>query len=158
MSAAEHASCTGSQRTRLFTIGFTRSMAEHFFARLQAAGVRRVLDVRLNNASQLAGFAKAADLPYFLRALGRIDYAHDTRLAPEKELLDAWRSRAIDWDEYERAFRDLMARRRIHELLVRSEVDGACLLCSEAGAGQCHRRLVAEHLAKHWTGVEIVHL
>jgi uncharacterized protein (DUF488 family) len=147
-----------SSRVRLFTIGFTATSAERFFSRLQDNGVRRVVDVRLNNVSQLAGFAKKADLAWFLRTIAAIDYAHVPELAPTPELLGDWRSRAIDWTEYERRFRTLMDERRVQDLLAPAQIDGACLVCSEPDAAHCHRRLVAEHLDRAWGGLDVVHL
>ena len=69
---------------RLFTIGFTKKSAEGFFTNLSKAGVKRVIDIRLNNMSQLAGFTKRDDLRYFLRTICNIDYIHLPELAPNK--------------------------------------------------------------------------
>lgn len=143
---------------RLFTIGFTKKSAERFFTLLQAAGVARVLDVRLNNTSQLAGFAKRGDLPYLLRAVAGIGYEHRPELAPTQELLTAYKSAGGDWAVYERAFLELMAARRVEETVPRELADGGCLLCSEDTPKHCHRRLAAEYLAGRWGGVEVVHL
>ncbi|HVY98549.1 MAG TPA: DUF488 domain-containing protein [Dongiaceae bacterium] len=142
---------------KLFTIGFTRTSAEHFFARLQAAGVKTVIDVRLNNVSQLAGFAKKDDLRYFARAICGAGYVHLPELAPTPEMLKAYRAGKDGWAAYARAFRGLMARRRV-ERLDRAPFDGGCLLCSEAAPHHCHRRLVAEYLREKWGDVEIEHL
>jgi len=142
---------------KLFTIGFTRSSAEHFFARLKSAGVRTVIDVRLNNASQLAGFAKKDDLRYFARAICGAGYEHLPELAPTPEMLATYRQSKDGWPSYARAFLDLMARRKI-ERLDRAAFDGGCLLCSEATPHHCHRRLVAEYLRDRWGDIEIEHL
>ncbi|MFZ5441968.1 MAG: DUF488 family protein [Myxococcota bacterium] len=143
---------------KVFTIGFTKTSAEGFFTRLQRAGVKKVLDVRLNNVSQLAGFAKRDDLRYFLRAIGGIDYAHEPKLAPTQEMLDAYKKDGGDWADYERRFLQLMAQRRIEETVPRSSLDGVCLLCSEDTPKQCHRRLVVEYLKQKWGDIEVVHL
>lgn len=143
---------------KVYTIGFTKTTAESFFTRLQKAGVRKVLDVRLNNVSQLAGFAKKNDLRYFLKALCAIDYVHRPELAPTQELLDAYKKEGGAWAEYEKRFLDLMASRRIEETVPRDAVDGACLLCSEDKPHHCHRRLVAEYLKDKWGNIEILHL
>ena len=135
---------------KLFTIGFTRSTAEHFFRRLADAGVRRVIDVRLNNTSQLSGFAKLPDLPWFLESIGGIGYRHEPLLAPERDMLDAYRKRKGDWAVYRERFVGLMARRRIEDRLDPEWLDGACLLCSEAQPHHCHRRLAAEYLQRKW--------
>jgi uncharacterized protein (DUF488 family) len=141
------------------TIGFTQTTAERFFARLADAGVERLLDVRLNNSSQLAGFAKAKDLPYFLRELVCASYEHQPLLAPTPELLDAYKKRKGDWESYEQDFMALMESRRIHEVLSPVEFERrTALLCSEATAEQCHRRLVCEFLAERWPDVRTLHL
>jgi uncharacterized protein (DUF488 family) len=143
---------------KLFTIGFTKTSAENFFARLQKAGVKRVLDVRLNNVSQLAGFAKRDDLRYFLKAIGGMEYVHEPLLAPTQPLLDSYKKNGGDWADYERAFLGLIGERRIEEKIARSLADGACLLCSEDRPHQCHRRVVAEYLRERWGDVEVDHL
>lgn len=143
----------------IHTIGFTQTTAERFFTRLADARVERLLDVRLNNTSQLAGFAKAQDLPYFARELVGATYEHEPLLAPTQDILDAYKKRKGDWAAYEREFRALMERRRIDEVLSATAFERrTALLCSEAGPEHCHRRLVAEFLAERWPAVEIVHL
>lgn len=142
----------------LYTIGFTGKSAKAFFESLQNAGVKRLLDIRLNNVSQLAGFTKKRDLEYFLRAIADIDYVHEPSLAPTKDILDDYKKKRIDWDEYERRFRQLLNDRQPAHTLAREDLDRACLLCSEPAAEHCHRRLVAEYLQDQWGGVEIVHL
>jgi uncharacterized protein (DUF488 family) len=142
----------------VFTIGFTQKTAEQFFTRLTVAGVRRVVDVRLNNVSQLAGFSKRDDLAYFLRAIGNIDYVHLPVLAPTQAMLDALKKHKGDWADYERDFLALMRERRIETAVSRDVVDGGCLLCSEATPQHCHRRLVAEYLQRAWGDVSIIHL
>ncbi|MET4700099.1 uncharacterized protein (DUF488 family) [Constrictibacter sp. MBR-5] len=137
---------------RVTTIGFTKSSAAHFFGRLRAAGVRRVMDVRLHNTSQLAGFAKADDLAWFLKSLGGIDYVHEPLLAPTADILDAFKKRKGDWRLYERQFLDLMQSRRIETTLAPDAFDGTCLLCSEATPHHCHRRLVVDYLNAKWHG------
>jgi uncharacterized protein (DUF488 family) len=143
----------------IYTIGFTQTTAEHFFGRLKGAGIQRLLDVRLNNSSQLAGFAKAKDLPYFLHELVGATYEHEPLLAPTQELLDEYKKRKGDWKSYERRFLDLMAERRIERTLSPAEFGlPTALLCSEATAEHCHRRLVCEYLDDRWSDVRPVHL
>lgn len=142
----------------IFTIGFTKKTAERFFTELQRAGVKRLIDVRLNNSSQLAGFAKKDDLAYFLRAICGIEYIHLPELAPTAELLDAYKKRKGDWNVYERAFLDLMAERCIEDTIPHDLLDRACLLCSEDQPEHCHRRLVAEYLQRMWGNIAIQHL
>lgn len=142
---------------KIFTIGFTKTTARNFFERIKRAGVRRIVDVRLNNVSQLAGFAKRDDLDYFSKTICDADYKHIPALAPTKEMLDDYKKHGGAWAEYEQKFLDLMARRKI-ENLDRATLDGGCLLCSEDKPHHCHRRLVAEYLKKNWDDVDIVHL
>ena len=143
---------------RLLTIGFTKKPAQRFFDMLRSAGVKREVDVRLNNVSQLAGFAKRDDLAWFLRELGGIDYTHVPDLAPTQALLSAYRKANVDWPTYEQRFLDLMRERRIEENLDPKLLDDGCLLCSEDQPHQCHRRLVAEYLRERWGEIEVVHL
>lgn len=143
---------------RIFTIGFTKTSAESFFNRLQRAGVKKVVDVRLNNVSQLAGFAKKDDLRYFLRTICGIGYVHQSQFAPTQEMLDAYKKERGEWGDYEKRFRELIASRRIEEVVARDSLDGACLLCSEDKPHHCHRRLVAEYLKATWGDLDIVHL
>jgi uncharacterized protein (DUF488 family) len=143
---------------KLFTIGFTKSSAAHFFGRLKAAGVMRLIDVRLNRNSQLAGFAKEGDLGYFARELCGIETEAVADLAPTAEMLSAYRAQEIDWAEYATRFKRLIARRRIETKLDAKRLDGACLMCSEALPHHCHRRVVAEYLMEKWGDVEAVDL
>jgi uncharacterized protein (DUF488 family) len=134
------------------TIGFTRTTAESFFRRLVDADVRKVVDVRLHNSSQLAGFAKAGDLGYFLKTIGGIDYVHEPLLAPTEAMLRIYRREKGSWAAYEQRFLDLMAERRIEQRLPPASLAGACLLCSEATPDHCHRRLVVDYLNRCWGG------
>ncbi len=144
---------------RIATIGFTKSSAERFFGRLTAAGVRTVVDVRLHSSSQLAGFAKAGDLAWFLRTIGGIAYRAEPLLAPTEPMLAAYRGKAMGWPAYEAAFRALLAERRAEAAIAPDSLDGACLLCSEATAHHCHRRVAAEYLTERWgRTVTIEHL
>ena len=143
---------------RLYTIGFTKKSAEDFFELLSSSGAGRLVDVRLKNVSQLAGFAKRDDLEYLVGRLCGMEYVHLPELAPSAELLDDYRKKRIDWPSYQRSFLELLDERRIGELKLRETLDGGCLLCSEHMPERCHRRLVAEYLSQRWGDVEIVHL
>ena len=143
---------------KLHTIGFTKKNAERFFGLLRDSGSKRIVDVRLNNVSQLAGFAKKSDLAWFLREICGMEYIHLPDLAPEKDMLDDYKKRRLGWSAYEERFLDLMRRRRIEETIPRETVSDGCLLCSEDKPHYCHRRLVAEYLGRHWGDVEIIHL
>lgn len=142
----------------LYTIGFTKKSAEKFFSLVHDSGARSLLDVRLNNVSQLAGFAKRDDLAYFLREIAGISYRHAPELAPTQDLLDEYKKRGGDWDVYESSFLALMRDRRIEETLSKDLLEDSVLLCSEDKPHHCHRRLVAEYLNEHWGGIEIHHL
>ena len=142
------------------TIGFTKHGAQGFFGLLSAEGIERLIDVRLNNGGQLAGFAKRDDLRWLLDVICGADYIHEPDLlAPTGDLLTAYRNHRINWDDYEARFLDLMAKRRIEDKLspelFRSRT---VLLCSEHTADHCHRRLVVEHLSRHWPDVTALHL
>lgn len=143
---------------KLCTIGFTGKTAEDFFARLRAGGVKRILDVRLNNTGQLAGFSKRDDLRFFAREILGAEYLHMPLLAPTQEMLDEYRKEKRGWDRYEERFRNLMAEREIEKKIERKVMDGGCLLCSEDKPHHCHRRIVAEYLKEKWEEVEVVHL
>lgn len=143
---------------KLFTIGFTKKSARRFFDLLRSSAAKRIVDVRLNNVSQLAGFAKKDDLTYFAKAICGMDYVHLPALAPTQEMLDQYKKQRGDWSEYERQFRDLMKHRRIEDTVSKEAIADGCLLCSEDKPIHCHRRLVAEYLKEHWGDIEIVHL
>lgn len=146
----------------LFTVGFTKKTAEEFFRLLEEAKVERVIDIRENRGGQLAGFAKHPDLAFFLQRVLGIEYAYQPILAPSPEIRKAYRG-TKDWGAYEEAFLHLMEQRKVLESIAPSEFEGrVALLCSEAGPEKCHRRLVAELVAKHWKAlghsVEVTHL
>jgi len=144
----------------IFTIGFTQTTAEDFFGRLKSHRIERLLDVRLNNRSQLAGFAKRDDLAYFLRELASARYEHAPLLAPSQEILSAYKKeKSISWSEYEERFMALMRDRAIERELDPGDFAvRTVLLCSEATPEHCHRRLVVEYLSSHWPAVTAVHL
>lgn len=139
-----------SDTVSVSTIGFTKTNASNFFGRLIGADVRLVIDVRLNNTSQLAGFAKADDLPYFLSKLGGISYVHKPELAPTDAMLREYKKQKGDWAQYAQRFLSLMESRRIDQKLRPDMFDNACLLCSEDKPHHCHRRLVCDYLNGKW--------
>jgi len=144
----------------VYSIGFGGHSAPEFFRKLEAAHIERLLDVRLNNVSQLAGFTKRSDLPFFLNRLSNIDYQHDLELAPTSEMLSAYRAKLIKWPEYERRFIGLLTDRRVEERYDASSFEQrTVLLCSEPTARQCHRRLVLEYLRESSVPtLELIHL
>ena len=143
---------------KVFTIGFTKKNAEQFFGRLKQPGLVRLIDARLNNVSQLAGFTKKDDLRFFLRQISNIDYLHLPELAPSQDILDDYKKNGGDWATYERKFLALMERRRVEDKVSKDIINGGCLLCSEPTPEYCHRRLVAEYLKSRWGDLEVVHL
>lgn len=143
---------------KLYTIGFTKKNAEQFFGKLKQAGLTKIIDTRLNNVSQLAGFTKKDDLRFFAKEILGVDYVHIPSLAPTKDILDAYKKDGGDWATYEQKFNSLIGSRHIESTLDKDTLDGACLLCSEPTPHHCHRRLVAEYLREHWGNVEIKHL
>ena len=144
---------------QIYTIGFTKKSAEQFFGILRQNGIKRLVDVRLNNVSQLAGFAKRDDLQYFLRELCGAEYIHEPLLAPTQPMLDAYKKAKGSWSDYEKEFLALMAERKIE-----GRIDPALfavptvLLCSEPTAEQCHRRLVVEYLQRKGIDLRCTHL
>lgn len=143
---------------KIFTIGFTRKTAEQFFTLLDRPDLKRVVDIRLNHHSQLAGFTKSEDLRFFLRRILGKDYVYLPQLAPTADLLKVYRDSKNDWAAYERDFQALIEARRVEESVPKASFEGACLLCSEATPEHCHRRLVAEYLAARWAEVTVEHL
>lgn len=142
----------------IFTIGFTKKSAEQFFELLRESGAKRIVDVRLNNVSQLAGFAKKQDLAYFLQKICGMEYVHLPVLAPTQAMLDRYRKEKGGWAVYEAEFLQLMRERRVEDAVSRDVLGDGCLLCSEEKPAQCHRRVVAEYFRDRWGGVEIRHL
>ena len=143
----------------IYTIGFTKKTASEFFETLKRHEVERRVDVRVNNTSQLAAFAKRDDLTYFLGELVHADYVHEPLLAPTKELLKAYRDGDVDWEAYEGAFLELLAERCVEDVIPRELfVEGTVLLCSEPTPERCHRRLIIEYLDRAWGGVRAVDL
>ncbi|MBI4764653.1 MAG: DUF488 domain-containing protein [Deltaproteobacteria bacterium] len=143
----------------IYTIGFTKKSAAEFFEVLKRAGIKRLMDIRLNNQSQLAGFTKQDDLKYFLKEICGIEYVHEPRLAPSKEILEGYRDKKIAWEEYNKRFVCLLEERDVTAIL-KEDIFAipTVLLCSEPKPDQCHRRLVAEYLRQHWNNVSIIHL
>ncbi|MDD3436718.1 MAG: DUF488 domain-containing protein [Candidatus Gastranaerophilales bacterium] len=145
----------------IFTIGFAQKSAEDFFKLLIVNKIECLVDIRLNNSSQLAGFTKHKDLQYFLKTIVKIDYIHDIKYAPTKDILDAYKSGKISWEDYKIKYDNLISTRKVEDLFkntVHGKYSNICLLCSEAQATNCHRRLLAEYLKSKFNDVKIVHL
>jgi uncharacterized protein (DUF488 family) len=133
----------------IYTIGFTQKSAKTFFNFLKSSDVKVLIDVRLNNVSQLAGFAKKDDLKFFMKELCEAEYVHSPELAPTKDILNAYKKGEMSWGVYEDKFLNLMAQRNIEKLIKPELLDHGCLLCSEHEPHFCHRRLVIEYLNGH---------
>ncbi len=144
---------------KISTIGFTKKNADQFFGLLREENVKTLIDVRLNNVSQLAGFAKRDDLKFFLKELCQAEYVHEPELAPTKELLNAYKKGEIVWEKYEEDFLNLMSQRNIERTVNQSLLSQGCLLCSEHKPHFCHRRLVIDYLNNHSDlNLEVKHL
>ncbi len=142
----------------LYTIGFTQKSAQQFFKLLTSNGVEKIVDTRINNTSQLSGYAKADDLQYFAKAIGNMDYAHETEFAPTKSLLEKYRKKEMTWAEYEIDYLNLLDMRKIGKKVDVQTLHKHCLLCSEHTAEKCHRRLLAEYLQHTNNDIKIIHL
>ena len=143
----------------IHTIGFTQKSARQFFGILRSAGIKRLIDIRLNNTSQLAGFAKRDDLAFFLEEICGAAYLHKPILSPTEETLKAYKKKEISWEEFAQRFLALLVERRVAESVDKALFDvPTVLLCSEPTPECCHRRLVAEHFQAKWGNVSIVHL
>ena len=145
---------------KLYTIGFTQKTAKEFFELIKRNEIELLIDIRLNNVSQLAGFAKGKDLEYFLSEICNCGYVHDDLFAPTKELLDDYRAKKTSWDKYEEVFSEIISGRKISDRFKKlyTNNEKICLLCTEPAPQQCHRRLVAEYLKDNIDGVEIIHI
>ena len=147
------------EKARVFTIGFTGTTAENFFARLKQAGVKKVIDTRLWADTQLSGFARKKDLGFFSKNLVGADYEHKVDLAPTEKILKDYKDRRITWQEYEDRYLDLLHTRRIADKMAIEQVSHGCFLCAEKEPHHCHRRLLAEYLQKEWSSsFDIIHL
>ena len=144
----------------IYTMGFAQKNAEHFFSLLDNNRVELLIDIRLNNKSQLAGFTKGNDLQYFLKQICNCEYRHCIEFAPTKEILDAYKKGEITWAQYEERFLPLMKKRNASMVFssLTAGYDRVCLLCSEPTPEQCHRRLLAELLQKEVPGITVKHL
>ena len=144
--------------TKLFTIGFTKKTARQFFELLKKNNVKKIIDIRINNSSQLAGFAKGTDLEYFANEICGIKYKHITDFAPTKELLTDYQNKKIDWIGYKKTYRNLIEKRNVTTKYNMEEFDNACFLCSEPTAEQCHRKLLVEYFKEKNPQLQIIHI
>ena len=143
----------------IYTMGFTQKTAEQFFEKIKKNEIEILVDVSLNNQSQLAGFTKGKDLSYFLKELCHCKYDHNISYAPTKEILQAYKKETISWSEYEEKYVELLIKRKVekdfeNKYLKYSKV---LLLCSEPTPECCHRRLLAEYL-KNKMECNVIHI
>jgi uncharacterized protein (DUF488 family) len=143
---------------KLFTIGFAKKNAEEFFTKLKKANIKTLIDIRLNNISQLAGFTKKNDLEYFLREICGINYIYRPEWAPTKDILDNYKKKNISWQEYADKYNNLLLERKITNDIDLNELNMACLLCSELTPDKCHRKLLSEYFKKNFNNIDILHL
>lgn len=143
---------------KLYTIGFAGKSAENFFDLLRNSSVKKIIDTRINNVSQLAGYAKGGDLKFFAKEIGHMNYEHNTDLAPTKELLSKYRDKKLTWEEYQVEYLNLLDIRKIAQKINVDLLHENCLLCSEHTPEKCHRRLLAEYLKQVRNDIEIIHL
>jgi uncharacterized protein (DUF488 family) len=145
---------------RIYTIGFTKKSASEFFELIKENKISMILDIRLSNSSQLAGFSKAPDLEFFLHEICRCKYAHDLDFAPTAELMEDFKSKKINLAQYETLYIELMESREAipHFLKDYLHYENVCLLCSEETSATCHRRVFAELLLKNIPGASLKHL
>ena len=146
------------KQVKLFTIGYAGKNAREFFTILKQAGIKKVIDVRLYNTSQLAGFTKKRDIEFFLQTIVGAEYAHLPVMAPTKQLLNDYKKGSIRWQQYETELNSIITERKIEKHIIPQDMDMTCFLCSEATADNCHRRLVAEYMAGLWPNISIIHL
>ena len=142
----------------LYTIGYTKRSAQSFFTTLEDANVKLLIDIRLNNTSQLAGYTKKEDLAFFLKAISSCDYVHLPEFAPSKDILDSYHAKNIDWQVYESKFTELLESRNPIMQIRGLNIDHSCLLCAEPKPDKCHRRLVANYIKQYYPEIQIQHL
>ena len=143
---------------KLYTMGYTQKTAEKLFNLLSEHEIKRLMDIRLHNNTQLAGFTKQNNFKYFIERLSDIEYRHIPLMAPSKDIFDDYMKNGLEWEGYELRFKRLIDQRKIEQLINEDEIDGACMLCCEPEATNCHRRLVAEYLQNYFKNIEIIHL
>lgn len=146
------------REVKVYTIGFTKKSAAEFFNLLISNRVKKIIDIRLNNSSQLAGFTKGKDLAYFLKTISNIEYVHKPEYAPTKELLNDYKKGKTKWADYETAYLELLHKRHILDDIDYSIFENACLLCSEPTAEKCHRRLFANYLSENNSHIKVIHI
>lgn len=140
--------------TKIFTIGFSGKKPDDFLDILNAAKINCVWDIRLWRTSRFVPFYSGTNLAATLGS----QYEHHPEFAPTTGILAGYKDGCITWPDYERMYRELLATRNPTAGLALNHLDRICLLCAEKSATQCHRRLVAEYIAKQFPDIEIIHL
>ena len=144
----------------LYTIGFTQKSAQQFFELIKSNSIDMLVDIRLNNKSQLAGFTKGDDLRYFLGEICNCKYQHCIEYAPTKDILNSYKKKAISWDEYVRQYIPLMQKRNAVQMFAErfAKYRAVCLLCSEPTPECCHRRLLSEMIVADHPEITVKHI
>lgn len=140
--------------TKIFTIGFSGKKQDSFLEVLDAVGVKTLIDIRLWRVARFVPWASGINLT---KILGE-RYKYYPELAPTKELLGAYKDGQIDWAGYKKVFNGILTERQAENLFQQPDLNKVCFLCSEKSFEHCHRRLVAEYLARHFPDIQIVHL
>ena len=143
---------------QIFTIGYTKKSAREFFGLIKANEIDVLVDVRLYNNTQLAGFSKSRDLEFFLAALCGCGYVWAKQFAPSPALFNDYKSGQIDWAACEAVYRDFLNAHTGLDFFRLYRNKRICLLCAEETPECCHRRLLAEKIADEYDGTEITHL
>jgi uncharacterized protein (DUF488 family) len=143
-------------KLNLFTIGFTQKSAERFFGLLATNSVKKLIDTRLNNTGQLAGFSKRDDLKYFCSTILSTEYIHWHESAPEETMLSAYKNKKITWTDYAAEYLAMLERRKVESSMSLVASGDACLLCSEAKPHHCHRSILADYLNRKSGGTMTV--
>ena len=148
-----------SEQLAMWTIGFTQKSAQQFFGLLSKNAVKKLVDTRLNNTGQLAGFSKRDDLEYFCRTIISAEYVHWEESAPEASMLNAYKKKEISWSDYAAEYLAMLERRKVEKSMSLVSGGDACLLCSEAKPHHCHRSILADYLSRKSGGVlKVQHL
>jgi uncharacterized protein (DUF488 family) len=141
----------------IYTIGYTPKTAEQFFELIKKNNIKLLLDIRLNNKSQIAGFTKRENLPYFLWELCQCKYEHCLEFTPNEEM---YNEKKISWERYTRDYIILIESRGTYKNFIDrfADYENICLLCSESTPDRYHRRLLAEMIIQNNPDTILTHL
>lgn len=139
---------------KVFTIGINNKSAEQFFRLLSDNKIIKIIDIRLNNTTQLCGFSKMNDLKFFLKRILNIEYEYISDFAPTKDIMVSYRENK-DWNKFKTDYLKLLENRKVKESYQNYDFRNTCFLCSEDDADNCHRKILSEFLDN---SAEIIHL